>query len=113
MSPDIAVNVGRWFLRWDKGEIFQVTAQQAYTRDIDVAGSHDTQPHRSGCRGCGCLLAGFCLDCSCASARTAADPTQCRAGRSTLSAMAPGGAHGACRAQYVRTASQTSNLPLR
>src|SRR5512143_1299554 len=36
MSPDIAVNIGRWYLRWDKGEIFQVTEQDPATGLISV-----------------------------------------------------------------------------
>jgi universal stress protein E len=36
MSPDIAVNMGRWYLRWDKGEIFQVTEQDPDTGSITI-----------------------------------------------------------------------------
>lgn len=36
MSPDIAVSIGRWYLRWDKGEIFQVTAQDPNTGEITI-----------------------------------------------------------------------------
>ncbi len=36
MSPDIAVNIGRWYLRWDKGEIFQVTEQDPDSGQITI-----------------------------------------------------------------------------
>jgi len=36
MGPDIAVNPGRWYLRSDKGEIFQVTEQDADTGQITI-----------------------------------------------------------------------------
>jgi len=36
MGPDLAVNVGRWYLRWDKGEIFQVTQQDADSGQITI-----------------------------------------------------------------------------
>jgi universal stress protein E len=36
MGPDIAVSVGRWYLRWDKGEIFQVTGQDPDSGQITI-----------------------------------------------------------------------------
>lgn len=36
MGPDIAVSKGRWYLRWDKGEIFQVTEQDASSGQITI-----------------------------------------------------------------------------
>jgi len=36
MAPDLAVSVGRWYLRWDKGEIFQVTQQDADSGQITI-----------------------------------------------------------------------------
>ncbi|MBS0421255.1 MAG: universal stress protein [Proteobacteria bacterium] len=36
MGPDIAASPGRWYLRWDKGEIFQVTGQDAETGEITI-----------------------------------------------------------------------------
>jgi universal stress protein E len=36
MGPDIAVNKGRWYLRWDKGEIFQVTEQDTASGEITI-----------------------------------------------------------------------------
>jgi universal stress protein E len=36
MIPNIAIGVDRWYLRWDKGEVFQVTAQDAGTGQITI-----------------------------------------------------------------------------
>jgi universal stress protein E len=36
MGPDIAASPGRWYLRWDKGEVFQVTGQDAQTGQITI-----------------------------------------------------------------------------
>jgi len=36
MGPDLAVTIGRWYLRWDKGEIFQVTRQDADSGRITI-----------------------------------------------------------------------------
>ena len=36
MGPDLAVSIGRWYLRWDKGEIFQVTGQDADSGQITI-----------------------------------------------------------------------------
>ena len=36
MGPDLAVSIGRWYLRWDKGEIFQVTRQDADSGQITI-----------------------------------------------------------------------------
>ena len=31
-----SVHIGRWYLRWDKGEIFQVTGRKAGTAAIQI-----------------------------------------------------------------------------
>ena len=31
-----SINVGRWYLRWDRGEVFQVTGRDAATGEIHI-----------------------------------------------------------------------------